>query len=229
MRKTKLEKESFLTCFFITWRRIRRFWSRRFRRSGTAKSTTLERHILRFLRHRSGFGGRFSTVKTRRIGGSCIAKMLLRDKGRAGVLGVVLGQDMGQINLVGVATAAAFFPDQVSLRQRLERRRHPLLADAKLLRKLLPGEDHKDLPLFVGPAVPAGELKAVQQKGIRHLGVQTHVRVAWVRKQPARHLHVVNALDIRLPHQGEIGTFFHLCGPHGRTSCQNKSLVNLIK
>ena len=87
--------------------------------------------------------------------------MLLRNKGGAGILRGVLGLDVGKVNLVGVAPAAALLPDQVPLRQRLERRRHTLLADAEFLRQFLPGEDDKDLALVVGPAVPAGELEAV--------------------------------------------------------------------
>ena len=144
--------------------------------------------------------------------------MLLRDEGRAGILRAVLGPDLGQIDLIRVAPAAAPLPDQLQLRQRLERRRHPLLADTELPGQLLPGEDDKDLPPVVGPAVPAGEPEAVQQKGVRHLGVQAQLRVAGVREQPAGHLHVGNALYVRLPHQREAGTFLHLRGPHGRTS-----------
>ena len=140
--------------------------------------------------------------------------MLLWNKGSAGILWVILGLDIGKIDLVGITPAAALLPDQVPLRQSLERRRHTLLADAEFLRQFLPGEDHKDLALVVGPAVPAGELEAVQEKCIGHLGVQTHVRIPGVREQPAGHLHMVNILYVRLPHQREIRTLFHLCGPH---------------
>ena len=143
---------------------------------------------------------------------------LLRYKWRTGVGRVVFRLDAGQIDLVGVAPAAAFLPDQVQLRQLLKRRCNALLANAQFPGQLFAREDHKDLAVVIDPAVPAGELEAVEQEGIGYLGVQAHIRIAGIGEQPAGHLHVVDALHIRLLHQGKGGALFHFRCLHGHTS-----------
>ena len=42
------------------------------------------------------------------------------------------------------------------------------------------GKDHKDLTALIDPAIFAGELEAVQKKGVGHLGLQTHFTVAGI-------------------------------------------------
>ena len=91
---------------------------------------------------------------------------------------------------------------------------HALLANPQFPGQLFAGEDDKDLAVIVDPAVPAGELEAVEQKGIGHLGLQAHVRVAGVGEQPAGHLHMVDALHVRLLHQGKGRALFHFCCLH---------------
>ena len=72
----------------------------------------------------------------------------------------------------------------------------------------------KELDLLIYLASHNGQVFTIRQI----YGVQAHVRIARVREQPAGHLHVVNILYVRLPHQREIRAFFHLCGPHGGVS-----------
>ena len=89
-------------------------------------------------------------------------------------------EHLGKIYLSGVTPATSLFPDQLQLHQFLEGRRHPLLADAQLPGQLLPGENDKDLAVVVDPAVPAGELEAVEQEGAGHLSIQAHIRVTGI-------------------------------------------------
>ena len=132
----------------------------------------LGRQILRFFR-----------IKKRRIRGSGTAGFIrFRAKRHTFVVGIIDGRDAGQIDLIGVAAPAALFPDELKLRQLAKGRCDALLTDAKLLRQRLAGEDHEHLTGIVHPAVAPGELKAVQKKGVRHLRVQTHIRISRVGK-----------------------------------------------
>ena len=209
-----------MTKIFITWPPFPRFWNLRFCGFRSAVFAVLGTLILRFL----GGRGKIRTVKNLGIGvsGGTVIRVY---KGGAGVVRVVLGHHGSQVNLVGVAPAAPLLPDQVQLLQCAESRRHPLLADPQLPCQLFPGEDDEYLPEVVHPAVPAGELKAVEQKGIGHLGVQAHTGVPGIRKQPAGHLHMVNTLHVRLPHERKGRALFHGRGPHWGTS----SLVSCLK
>ena len=97
---------------------------------------------------------RFFRFKKRRIRGSGTAGFIrFRAERCALVVGVVDGRDAGQIDLIGVAAPAAFFPYQLKLRQLAKGRCDALLTDAKLLRQRLAGEDHKYLACIVHPAV----------------------------------------------------------------------------
>lgn len=77
--------------------------------------------------------------------------MFLWDKGGTGIRRVILGLDVGQVNLIGIALAVA------------------LLTDTQFLCQLFPGEDNENLALIIDPAVPVGELEAVQEKGVGDL------------------------------------------------------------
>ena len=82
--------------------------------------------------------------------------------------------------MIGVTAAAALFPDEFQLHQLLERCRYPLLTDPQFFGEGLAGKDHKDLTALIDPAIFAGELEAVQKKGVGHLGLQTHFTVAGI-------------------------------------------------
>ena len=84
---------------------------------------------------------------------------------------------LGKIYLVGVTPAASLFPNKLQLRQLVKRSSHTLLADSQLLGQFFARKDDKDLAVVVDPAVSAGELEAVEQEGVGHLGIQAHVRV----------------------------------------------------
>ena len=89
---------------------------------------------------------RFFRIKKRRIRGSGTAGFIrFRAKRCAFIAGIVDGRDAGQIDLIGVAAPAAFFPDELKFRQLAECRCDALLTDAKLLCQRLARKDHEHL------------------------------------------------------------------------------------
>lgn len=177
--------------------------------------TVLKWQILRFRKRR----GSRRIVKTHRIRGSKTAfHPLIREEGGALVVRVIHGFHTGQIDLVSVAPAAAPFPDQLTFGKGAESSGDPLLAHPQLPGQRKAREDDEHLALIVDPALPAGELEAIQEKRVRHFGVQAHVGIAGVGKEPAGHLHIVDTLYVRLLHQREAGALLQLRCPHRDTS-----------
>lgn len=120
----------------------------------------LERQILRFCN--SAFQG---------------AVLFRAEERRTAVVGVLLGLHLGQVDLIGFAAAAAFFPHQLPFYQLAKGGCDSLLTDTQLPGQGQPGIDDKDFAVFIDPALAAGELKAVEQKGVGQLGLQAQVGV----------------------------------------------------
>ena len=129
-------------------------------------------------------------------------------EGRAFISRIILRLDARKVDLICVPAAAAFFPYELQLRQLPEGSDDALFADPQLLSQRFAREDHEDLAVVIDPSLPAGKLKTVQKKGIGNFGVKTHFRVARIGEEPARHLHIIEVLNICLLHQRKRRPFF---------------------